>query len=147
VANIGGISGPANGQITWSGYTWGVKDSGGAAVGPGPNVFVGSSNYVWTDGWGLHLNMQPQNGCNGWASSEIYNQQSLGYGEMGERKRGDHTIARIAALSPCIQAGHPICPLCHSWLSSQRVRVQARTCSPPSALSRTSTRKCECGRD
>jgi hypothetical protein len=86
-ANIGNPVGPTNGQITWSGYTWGVKDSGGAAVGPGPDVFVGSSSFVWTDGWGLHLNVQPQNGCNGWASSEIYNLQSLGYGEREARGR------------------------------------------------------------
>ena len=31
----------AGGRIAWQGLNWVVKDSGGSAVGPGPNVFVG----------------------------------------------------------------------------------------------------------
>ena len=40
------------GTIAFAGYNWGIKDSGGGAVGPGPNVFSGDSNFVWTDALG-----------------------------------------------------------------------------------------------
>lgn len=68
------------GFINFAGYRWAVKDSNGGRVGPGPNVFSNSANNVWTDSWGLHLNVWPQNGCGGWTSSEVILDHTLGYG-------------------------------------------------------------------
>lgn len=70
----------SGGTIAFAGRNWVVKDSSGGAVGPGPNQFVGDGRYVWVDNAGLHLNVRPQSGCSGWASSEIYTDQPLGYG-------------------------------------------------------------------
>ena len=39
----GPLTGPSGGRIQFAGYSWIVKDSAGGAVGPGPNVFVGTS--------------------------------------------------------------------------------------------------------
>jgi len=68
------------GKLQFKGFNWEIKDSGGGMVGPGPNVFVGSADYVWTDNWGMHMNVRPRNGCGAWASSELTLDHSLGYG-------------------------------------------------------------------
>lgn len=49
-----------------------VKDSRGQAALPGPNIWVGTPDFIWSDDWGLHLNIRPRNGCNDWASSEAW---------------------------------------------------------------------------
>lgn len=37
-------------------------------------------SFVWTDDWGLHLNVRPRSGCGSWASSEVWLDHALGYG-------------------------------------------------------------------
>jgi hypothetical protein len=63
--------------IEFSGHCWDIKDSRGAAWGPGPNVF--SPKNVWIDAQcKLHLQITRQNGA--WTCAELINQQSHGYG-------------------------------------------------------------------
>ena len=81
--DVGARLAPAGGALSFAGYTWRVKDSGGAAVGPGPNVF--SEANVFVDGAGLHLlfNQQsPTTGCGAgtWRSAEVVLDHALGYG-------------------------------------------------------------------
>ena len=64
--------------ITFSGYTWNVKNST-SPVGPGPNLFSDSSNNVWVDTAGrLHLAITYSRGK--WHCAEVVLAQSLGYG-------------------------------------------------------------------
>src|SRR4051794_38180284 len=66
-------------EISFSGYTWTVKNSRSAAVGPGPNVFSDSTNNVWVDSRGrLHLKIVDAGGT--WTCAEVIAQASLGYG-------------------------------------------------------------------
>ncbi len=66
-------------EISFSGYTWSIKDSSGAAVGPGPNVFSSSTSNVWVDNEGmLHLKIAKQGSK--WACAEVIAQVSFGYG-------------------------------------------------------------------
>lgn len=68
-----------SGTVSFSGYTWTVRDSAGALAGPGQNRFSGSPQNVWVDSLGqLHLKITNVNGV--WYSSEVYLPQSLGYG-------------------------------------------------------------------
>jgi hypothetical protein len=63
-------------QIQWSGYTWIVRNGSG---NPGPNNWSASPSTLWVDNNGnLHMRIVNINGK--WYSSEIYLQQSLGYG-------------------------------------------------------------------
>lgn len=63
--------------IHFSGITWDVRNGSG---GPGPNSWSDSPNNVWVDAEGqLHLKIRKEAGT--WYSSEIYAQQSYGYGE------------------------------------------------------------------
>lgn len=65
--------------IDFSGYTWIVRSSGGAKEGPGPNYFNDSSESVWLDeNCYLHLKIRSFEG--NWYCSEVYTQQSFGYG-------------------------------------------------------------------
>ena len=66
-------------QLSFSGYTWNVKSSSDS-VGPGPNYFSDSHDNVWLDdkGW-LHLKITERNGQ--WYCSEVFTNQSLGYGK------------------------------------------------------------------
>jgi len=89
-----------NGRIDFAGYSWIVKDSGGGAVGPGPNVFVGSQDFIWVDNWGLHVNVRPRWGCDGWASSEVWNSQALGYGTYLYR-----SVGPVEFLDPQVTVG------------------------------------------
>jgi hypothetical protein len=42
---------------------------------------AGNQEFIWTDNWGLHLNIRPRFGnCQGWASSECFLDRPLGYG-------------------------------------------------------------------
>ncbi len=67
-----------NNQIKWSGYTWNVRPAG---IGnPGTNNWSNSTSNVWVDNNGyLHLKIIKFG--DKWYSSEIYSQESLGYGE------------------------------------------------------------------
>ena len=63
--------------IQFAGITWNVRNGSG---GPGPNNWSHSPDNVWVDGEGqLHLKIRKLG--NTWYCSEIYAQQSFGYGE------------------------------------------------------------------
>ena len=64
--------------ITFSGYDWSVKNSGGT-VGPGPNYFSDFTNNVWTDtnGW-LHLRITHR--TNLWQCAELVSARTFGPG-------------------------------------------------------------------
>jgi len=63
--------------IQFAGITWIVRNGSG---GPGPNNWLHSPDNVWVDGEGqLHLKIRKVG--NLWYCSEIYTQQSFGYGE------------------------------------------------------------------
>ena len=65
--------------IEFSGHTWNVKESNDTQVGPGGNYFSSDGNDVWVDGSGnLHLTISQKNGK--WYSTEVFTQDSLGYG-------------------------------------------------------------------
>lgn len=65
-------------EISFSGYTWTVKNSG-SAVGPGPNVFSDSTDNVWVDSAGrLHLKIVKRG--NTWTCAEVIAKASFGYG-------------------------------------------------------------------
>jgi hypothetical protein len=67
-------------SLNIGGYDCIIKDTGGGSWGPGPNVFVGNTDFIWTDNYGLHLNVRPRNGCDNFASSECFFSKPLGYG-------------------------------------------------------------------
>jgi hypothetical protein len=63
--------------VCFSGLEWNVRDGFG---GPGPNSFSASAENVWTDSLGfLHLKIRKIG--DQWLCSEVYLQQSYGYGE------------------------------------------------------------------
>jgi hypothetical protein len=63
--------------LSFSGYIWRVKQSGGMKVGPGPNYF--SRSNAWVDSLGrLHLAITKVG--RHWKVGEVYNTRSLGYG-------------------------------------------------------------------
>lgn len=64
--------------ITWSGYIWDVRPAG-TAQGPGPNDWSDSTANVQVQGSDLLLSIV-KNSAGNWTSSEIDNQQHLGYG-------------------------------------------------------------------
>lgn len=67
-------------RIQFSGYTWVVKSKGSLTADPGPNVWSDSTENVWVDGQGkLHLKITHRN--EKWMCAEVYQEQSLGYGE------------------------------------------------------------------
>jgi hypothetical protein len=80
--------------ITWSGRTWDVKDSGGGAVGPGPNRFSDSAGSVWVDRRGrLHLRIEARHGH--WYSAEIAGTEATGFGTYDWR-----VVGRAGDLDP-----------------------------------------------
>lgn len=63
--------------IQFSGLNWNVKTGSG---GPGPNNWSDSQESVWVDNNGyLHLKIRKQGDT--WLCSEIYSQESFGYGK------------------------------------------------------------------
>jgi len=65
--------------ITWSGYNWTVRDSGGRVSGPGPNYWGAGTDEVYVDSNGaLHLTIKYINGS--WFCTEIYLEEQLGKG-------------------------------------------------------------------
>lgn len=70
--------GPAERTLQFSGRTWRAKHFD-CPAGPGPNLFSGAAEHVWTDDDGaLHLNISRVDGR--WTSSEVVLEASLGYG-------------------------------------------------------------------
>ena len=70
-------------ELSFSGYRWEIKDSGGVQVGPDANYFSSATNNVWVDVQGrLHLRITKQSvdGTNRWSCPEVVLQRSLGYG-------------------------------------------------------------------
>lgn len=63
--------------ITFSGYTWTVKNSGTGTAGPGPNYWADANAYVDANGY-LHLKLT-KSGSN-WYCAEVTSTQSFGYG-------------------------------------------------------------------
>lgn len=75
-AQSGLVSMASNRTISFSGYTWNVKNS---YFGPGPNWWTDAASDVYTDNNGaLHLSIINRGGT--WYSSEVYLPNSLGYG-------------------------------------------------------------------
>lgn len=64
--------------ISWSGYNWDVRPAG-TAQGPGPNDWSDSTDNVQVQGTDLLLSIVKDASGN-WTSSEVDNQQHLGYG-------------------------------------------------------------------
>ena len=70
-------SAAARHTLSFSGYTWTVKKSGGTKVGPGPNYFAKKNAYV--DSFGrLHLAITKVG--RHWTVGEVVNTRNLGYG-------------------------------------------------------------------
>jgi len=63
----------------WSGLEWNLKDSDGAAVGPGPNVFSGDNVFVDAQNR-LHMLIEDEDGDGVWTTSEIISTRAVGYG-------------------------------------------------------------------
>jgi hypothetical protein len=66
--------------LSFSGYTWTVKNSGSSTAGPGPNYW--SSSNVWVDSNGyLHLKLSYDSSTSRWNCAEVYSTTSFGYGK------------------------------------------------------------------
>lgn len=75
--------------LTAFGREFFVRDSGGARWDPGPCVFTPSPERIFADENGLHLTVAPTDGaCGGWASTEAFLTQPLGYGTYVFRASG-----------------------------------------------------------
>jgi hypothetical protein len=67
--------------ISFSGYEWNVKNSGGVLWGPGPNLFNDSIQNVFVDSNGsLHLKITHNICLDQWFCAELYTIESFGYG-------------------------------------------------------------------
>ncbi|MFM9108287.1 MAG: hypothetical protein ACKOWF_16485 [Chloroflexota bacterium] len=66
-------------RISWSGYSWAVKDSGNSAVGPGGNRFSASARNVWVDGGGL-LRLRIERRGAFWRCAEVVAEPAGGFG-------------------------------------------------------------------
>lgn len=64
--------------LSFSGYTWTIKDSGTGTLGPGPNKWSTANAYVDANGY-LHLKVTKVN--NKWYCAEVQSTQSFGYGK------------------------------------------------------------------
>lgn len=66
-------------SLSFSGYTWTVRDQ--SLSGPGPNYWSSSSSNVWLDSEGhLHLKIRKDASTGRWLCSEVITNQSFGYG-------------------------------------------------------------------
>lgn len=63
--------------LSFSGYTWTIKDSGTGTAGPGPNNWASSNAYVDANGY-LHLKLTNVGGK--WYCAEVTSTQNFGYG-------------------------------------------------------------------
>jgi hypothetical protein len=72
-------SGPVS--LNFSGYTWGIKTTGGGAseqFDPGPNFWSNDSSVIKVQADGLHVKVTQIDGK--WQCGEVYLLKSLGYG-------------------------------------------------------------------
>lgn len=89
---------PAASTISFSGYTWEVRD-GVSPAGPGPNYW--SSRNVWLDGAGdLHFKISRDPVTGRWSCAEITSLQSFGYGTYQFKIKG-----RVDQLDPNVVFG------------------------------------------
>lgn len=66
--------------ISFSGYTWEVRNESGTS-GPGPNYWSSASSNVWVDSDGhLHLKIRKDAATGRWLCAEVTTTQSFGYG-------------------------------------------------------------------
>lgn len=65
--------------LSFSGYTWTVKNSGSSTAGPGPNYWSSSNVWVDSNGW-LHLKMSYDSATSRWNCAEVYSTTNFGYG-------------------------------------------------------------------
>ncbi|NMC59334.1 MAG: hypothetical protein GYA51_08135 [Candidatus Methanofastidiosa archaeon] len=66
-------------KLYFSGYSWYVKNSPESRKGPSFNYWSDSDENVWVDEKGLHLRIVEKEGK--WYCSEIYSEDSFGYGK------------------------------------------------------------------
>jgi hypothetical protein len=77
--NAGARKVAAASTISFSGYTWEVRNQD--ISGPGPNYWSNSSSNVWVDGEGhLHLKIRKDPATGRWLCSEVISTQVFGYG-------------------------------------------------------------------
>lgn len=70
---------PVNNSITFSGYTWTVKNSPNQRAAPGNNYW--SANSVWVDGKGhLHLSLTKDPASNKWFCAQVSSEKKFGNG-------------------------------------------------------------------
>lgn len=82
--------------VQFSGITWNVRNGSG---GPGPNYWSDSPDNIWIDADGqLHLKIRKVG--NTWYCSEIYAQQSFGFGEYSF-----YVASNVESFDPEIVAG------------------------------------------
>lgn len=65
--------------ISFSGYTWTVKNTGNSTMGPGPNYWNKQNVWVDADGW-LHLKLSKNTTTNRWECAEVISTRTFGYG-------------------------------------------------------------------
>lgn len=77
-------------RLSFAGLDWFVKDSHGARWDPGPCSWTSRSDAsgVFADENGLHLTMSAQDGCENWASTEVWATRPLGYGTYSSQVSG-----------------------------------------------------------
>jgi hypothetical protein len=68
-----------NSTLTFSGYTWTIKDSGTGTAGPGPNHWKGANSFVDANGY-LHLKLSKNTTTNQWECAEVTSTTNFGYG-------------------------------------------------------------------
>jgi len=66
-------------KLYFSGYSWNIKKSIDIRKGPSFNYWSDSDDNVWVDDQGLHLKITEKN--DKWYCSEIYSDESFGYGK------------------------------------------------------------------
>ena len=66
-------------KLYFSGYSWYLKSSPEVRKGPSYNYWSDSDENIWVDEKGLHLKITEKDGT--WYCSEIYSEDSLGYGK------------------------------------------------------------------
>ncbi|WP_442589722.1 glycoside hydrolase family 16 protein [Pedobacter sp. AW31-3R] len=75
----GAATQPGDQTITFSGYTWTVKNSGTGTMGPGPNYW--DAKNVWVDEKGiLHLKLSKDPVSRQWRCAEVKSTVTFGYG-------------------------------------------------------------------
>lgn len=68
-----------NSTLSFSGYTWTIKDSGTGTAGPGPNTWKTANAFVDANGY-LHLKLSKNATTGLWECAEVTSTTSFGYG-------------------------------------------------------------------